>query len=242
MIKRTAKRAMYLTYRRVNNFESGTTVALQAIPEFYAKTRREVIFYEEIKKRLKEEKLVHDVWKYFLYEASDMRMRMDAYGQNDLILQMPILHGTISASKVSKVFEQWIEDTGTDLSRYAFMIEAENMNAPSKTLLSNLAYIKEQGAKLVLVDYTGVEPFREEDLGVRFDVIQTSPIILDRMDRNVQDTLKEIVKEEYELQADGIDSDDYNEMLEKMKFKTICGEYAGAFLSDSDILKDIGAK
>lgn len=242
MIKRTAKRSMYLSYRRVNNFEKETTVALQAIPMFYAKSRKEVVFYDEIKERLKEEKMVHDVWEYFLYEASDMRKRINAYGHTDLMLHIPIIHGTISNGKVSKLFDKWLEETETDISQYAFMIEAEKMKAPSKTLLANLAQIKEYGAKLVLTDFTGSEPFREEDLGVRFDTIQISPILLDRMDKNIQDILVEIVKEGYELQSEGIDSDDYNDMLEKFKFKTICGEYVGDFKTDSEILMDLGAK
>jgi len=236
LIKHTAKRSMYLKYRRVNYLMDNELVAFQALPIFQLKSRKENMYFDEIADKLKEAKITASVWNYFLYEASDMRVRMEAYGLSDIIIQVPILPGILSQNKVDNFFDPWIKETKTDISRYCFMIEPDMLAKPSKTLITNLNRITEYGAKLMMIDFTGEQAYNYEDIGITINFIQLSSILLDRMNESIKESVAAVEAAGIIVQADGIDSDDYNELLESMHVRQMCGDYPGEYKNDTEIL------
>ena len=238
LLKRRSSRPMSLSYRPVRELKTMKVTALEAVPAFYY--RKERIEYEEILTELKKQKVIPDIWNYFLYEASDMAERLRAYGHQDILMELPLLAGVATQAKTVARIHKWMQESEAKAEAYAFIIEERDLEKPGKTFLANLEKIQKDGFRIILKDYTATKVTQEtlEPLGIREVVLDAS--MQDHLDEEKKTQIKALIEAGYQIGAEGIVDDSYQEELLKLGVFRITGALAGEEQDEEEILKTLG--
>lgn len=230
LLKYRSTRPMCLQYRPVKKLRSGTLTALDCKPVF--RMKKEYLELEEVLPELQKQKAVPDIWRYFLYEASDMTERITAHGMKTTALRIPLPKAVASQAKTVTTVRTWLKETEVSPDRIIFVLEETALARPGKTFLSTLEKIKTEGIHLAVSDYTGT--VQEEQLkACGIESITLSPTLLDHIDAEKKEQLKALTEAGYELLADGIEDESYTGELAAMQIRTVMGAWAGDY-QDAD--------
>ena len=148
IIKQRKNRPMQLHYRPVRDKESQKICALEAKPVFYQKGK--YLEFEELKEELQEENIIPEIWKYFLYEASDMTERMAAYGMGNVAIYMQTIPEALDETDETETIKTWLEETGIDPAQLIFFMDPRPVEETSGRFRKNIEQLKASGIAVIL--------------------------------------------------------------------------------------------
>lgn len=233
VVKHRTTRVMQLQYRPVRHLKTNAILALSGKMTF--RMKKEWLDFEDLYSLFQKQKSTVDIWRYFLYEASDMIERIDAHGMKKVAIQLPLPVTVATQGKTAGLIKKWKEEAEVNPARITFVLEEAALRKPAKALLKTIEKIREEGMGFAIGGYTGeITNDQLELLGIKKLVL--SPSLLDRIDIHKKEQFKALIDSGYELQADGIDNDSYQVDLISMKVLSGMGSLFGEYQTDDEML------
>ena len=174
LVRRRASRPMALTYARVRAAADGAPQGLAA-QAAYQRSTGAAIDPAELEAEFNRDHSVQDLFKYFLFEAADLALRLDAYGHETGWVELAVPRAALTQSSVRQAWESFWECSALAPNRIRLALSAEELARQGKVLLANLDYLRGQGITLTLRSYDGTGLSLNELAALGVEQITLSP-------------------------------------------------------------------
>lgn len=240
IIRRRNNRPMELFYRPIRDLKKEQVLALEASPVF--KNGKEYFDLEEMKGAFAKQKALFPIWRYFLYELSDMQKRLIAYDMPEVRLEIPVFTGCLNQAKAITQIRQWMEEARVIPEGITFTMEEADLKKPAKTCLANMEKLQKEGFTFYLTEYSGAVWGAKELEAHGITLVSISAELLQNPEEKLQKLLEELRQAQIQIRVDGLENDDYQNELTKAGVTQYAGAYAGEAECEDEILQTINEK
>ena len=154
LVRRRASRPMSLEYALMRSSANGQPQGLAARAAYH-RSSGAPFDPAELEAEFNRDHSMQDLLKYFLFEAADLMLRLDAYGREPGWVELAVPRAALTQGPVQPVWEAFSEHSSLAPGRVRLALSVEEVARQGKVLLANLAYLCGQGVVLTLRGYTG---------------------------------------------------------------------------------------
>ncbi len=233
VIKRRPKRPMWLRYRPIVDMRTNEIVAVESDMQF--KRGKLTLPYKDVDEVLRRGKLVWDAGFGFVVEACDMAKRMEACEIGGAYVLLPTVPSFLKKRGAANTVAKMIADTDNTPSRLALQLNAEDVIAPTATLIENCRKLSELGCILACegVPLTKLTPEMLKTVSVK--LLKLSCEDAEGIKEN-DSKVAEILEMGVSVIGNNIDKHRLKNVLLENGVTLVTGDLVGEFISEDEFI------